>query len=264
MVEIHYDNPSMKTGEIDSSGVKIYYSNQMREHVAGLMVVGDSTVALNGQNIARGLTDYSFTCPSSCTTLAIDEPVTVFRETLHMHQSGVSAYNQHIRDGKVIRTGKAEYFDFRQQGGHVVQQEPFQLQSRDSFHTKCFFKNDDDRRKFGLSSSEEMCMAFLLYYPRKELPGFGFGMFCGVGLGNFGLSACESEWKTVVLNDEGPMQRTFGTPSSNQCLAPPMDGLQGGSPENSTSGGQAWVNGKNVMLKSFHVTILATAAVFML
>jgi len=221
-IEIHYDNPELKEGAIDSSGVKFYYSREPREYDAGFLILGDSTVALEGMTLPQGLSDYDFHCSADCSALALgDEPVTVVREYLHMHQSGSSAYNEHVRDGEVIRTGKAEFFDFKQQGGHIVQQDPFEIKPGDSFNTRCFYNNDINNRRFGLSSSDEMCMAFLLYYPRKTI-ATDIPWFCGIGLDEYGLGACESTWKEDFLTDDSPMKRTFGTESS-QCGADSKD-----------------------------------------
>lgn len=216
-IEIHYDNPSLKQGEMDSSGVRLYYSEEPRKYAAGVMIVGDSVVTLAGESIPRGLSNFNFKCGSECSALALDEPVTVVREFAHMHQSGVSSYTEQIRDGEVIRTGHADYFDFYHQGTHAIQQEPYQIQPGDSFNTACFYRNSDDGRQFGLASGDEMCMTFLLYFPRKEVAP-GFQWMCGVGFSEMGLEACESTWDSAVLQDDESMNRVFGTPST-ECKA---------------------------------------------
>jgi hypothetical protein len=214
-IEIHYDNPLLKQGAVDSSGIKMYYSSKTRAYTAGLAILGDSSMALAGSSIPEGLADYQFHCGSGCTSLFLDEPVTVLREFHHMHQSGVSSYNEQIRNGQVIRTGHVDYFDFRQQGAQVVQQESFTVMAGDSFNTRCFFRNSDDQRKFGYASSEEMCMTFFLYYPRKTLADSAVSFWmCGIGFSDFGLSACESTYNSSVATDDKAMHRVFGTPST--------------------------------------------------
>ena len=47
-LEIHYDNPSLKEGVLDSSGVRIYYSSQLREHDLGVLQLGDPFLSLLG------------------------------------------------------------------------------------------------------------------------------------------------------------------------------------------------------------------------
>lgn len=145
---------------IDDSGVRVYYSNEPREIELGIMILGDGSLSLLGSPVREGpgLVEHSFECPSGCSaTLLADQNITVFREHLHMHQSGASMRNEQIRDGEVVRTGRVDFYAFEQQGNPPVQQEPFQVLPGDSFKTVC---NYDARggEVFGLSSQEEMCM----------------------------------------------------------------------------------------------------------
>lgn len=149
-------------------------------------------------------------------------------------------YNQHIRDGQVIRTGSVDFFDFAQSGGPAVQQQPFQVLPGDSFNIRCYYKNDEGTsRTFGLGSAEEMCMAFLLYYPRRIVTlseDLSFGWFCGAGFASMGFSPCDAPFNVSVLdNGEVPAWRTFGLPT-DECNA-----TTGGTPDDTgaTSSGGA-------------------------
>jgi hypothetical protein len=88
--QIHYNNPELKADSVDSSGVRFYYSLESRPEQIGILQMGDPFLGLFNASIPQGIYEYSFACPSSCTTLVLDEPVTVLREHLHMHQSGTS------------------------------------------------------------------------------------------------------------------------------------------------------------------------------
>ena len=89
LIQIHYDNPTFKAGMKDSSGVRFYYSHDEREHRAGVLQVGDPWVALQGKTIEEGLTQYSFTCPGTCSSSILakkersgeSKGVTVFSES---------------------------------------------------------------------------------------------------------------------------------------------------------------------------------------
>ena len=224
VLEVHYDNPDHEENAFDSSGVDIYYSLQPREHAAGFLVVGDSTLALRGQEIERGLTDYNFDCPGTCSALAaVDGPVTVLREYLHMHQSGYSTYIEQLRNDTVIRKASVEYYDFDQTGGPCPQQDPYQILPGDSFRMKCFYNNEQTSRTFGLGSDQEMCMAFLLYYPRKSFElsaDVRVPWVCGIGFADFGFEACDTQWTTQVLESPDSLNRTFGSnTSTDMCQA---------------------------------------------
>lgn len=218
-LEFHYNNPDLTEGIVDNSGLIYYYSEQPREQTLGIMQVGDPFLGLYGYPIADGTTSYTFDCPSSCTTSLLDKPVTVIREYLHMHESGVSQYSQQYRDGNLIRSSKAQYFDFMQQGGQAVLQEPFEIQPGDSFSVGCFYENaPGTNRTFGLGSSNEMCISFLYYYPAVSS---GIPFACGVGLTGF-LPNCDIAATGIsVTNDatqELASERVFGTaPAGGQC-----------------------------------------------
>jgi len=82
-MEIHYNNPTLQQGVIDSSGVRMYWTTQPREQQVGIMSVGDPQVGLFGQTVGTGITKHEFECPSSCSSL-VNQEVTVLREYLHV------------------------------------------------------------------------------------------------------------------------------------------------------------------------------------
>ena len=65
-IEIHYNNPNLIGGLKDGSGLKFYYTHNAREHEAGMLEIGDPWLSLRDENIDEGLTQYSFTCPGTC------------------------------------------------------------------------------------------------------------------------------------------------------------------------------------------------------
>jgi hypothetical protein len=206
-LEVHYDNPWLETDVLDSSGVRLYYTSKKRQHNLGVFMLGDPFVQLFGQPV--GSSTHRFDCPSSCSSFALSENVTVIREYLHMHKVGTTMTNEHFRDGNLIRAGQVEFYDFSQQGGFVVQQEPFQIQPGDSFQTTCQYT--DNEAVFGLSSSEEMCIAFLMYYP-MQIMSFGedspeLPFICGY---DTGIPGCTSDWEQTDLVSVSDLNRTFG------------------------------------------------------
>jgi hypothetical protein len=248
VLQVHYDNAELIPDQLDSSGVTLYYSQEPREYMAGVMDIGDPFLYLRDQVIPAGVSDYLFECPGTCSSVFLGDgqPVTVVREYLHMHQSGYAMYNQHVRDGQVVRTGSVDFFDFSQSGGPAVQQQPFEVLPGDSFSTRCYYKNDEgSNRTFGFGSAQEMCMAFLLYYPRKVIAvseNMTFGWFCGAGLGSFGFTPCDAAFNVSSLQGgEAPAWRTFGL-EPGECAAAeagspgPGPGATSGLPR----GGPSW------------------------
>lgn len=44
LVETHLDNPQLHSGLVDNSGVRVYYTDVLREHDAGVVQVADPIV----------------------------------------------------------------------------------------------------------------------------------------------------------------------------------------------------------------------------
>lgn len=65
-VNTHYNNPNGDTGVVDNSGVRMYYTEELRPHDMGMIILGDPNATLRGTPIADGKTSISFGCPGSC------------------------------------------------------------------------------------------------------------------------------------------------------------------------------------------------------
>mmetsp|Transcript_27190 Transcript_27190/g.58257 ORF Transcript_27190/g.58257 Transcript_27190/m.58257 type:complete len:624 (-) Transcript_27190:387-2258(-) len=223
MIEIHYDNPSFKPEMKDSSGMRFYYTHGERTHRAGILLVGDPGLSLVGEKIDEGLTQYEFTCPGACSSSLLgrelngeNQGVTIISEILHMHQTGVRMTNEVIRGDEVFHKAVADVYDFEQQGGHRVSQDSYEVLPGDSFRTTCYYK---DGVAFGLASKEEMCIAFIMYYPAKR-SAYGQPWICPHEPGaDFG-TGCEGELEYVDLNGVDDLGREFGD-SSGECAATP-------------------------------------------
>ncbi len=228
-IEVHYNNPQLVEGIIDNSGVRIFWTSQPRDEQVGILSVGDPVVSLFGEPVGDGPSVHTFECPGTCSELA-GRPVTVLREYLHMHETGARILNEHIRDGEVIRQASLDYWEFHQNGNAAIQQDPFVIQPGDGFKTSCFFNGEG--RVFGLASSEEMCMAFLYYYPRTKLRveemDLDMPWICGY---NLGFPTCDTIHESKTLSSVDDFGRTFGTSSQEICE---MTEAPVGAPTNET------------------------------
>lgn len=66
-VQTHYNNPEEDVGVTDSSGVRVYYTEELREMDMGVIELGDPFVRLVGTPLPAGKSSFSFSCPGSCT-----------------------------------------------------------------------------------------------------------------------------------------------------------------------------------------------------
>ena len=209
-LEIHYNNPWRDAGVMDSSGVRMYYTSNKREHDMGIFQVGDPLVDLQGEAVGSGLTQHVFNCPFLCSSASISQEITVFREYLHMHQTGVRMYNTQMRGGQIVHTGVSDFFDFDQQGTFSPVQDSFTIRPGDSFQTSCFY-SPISKTRFGLSSQREMCIAYLFYYPRQIAFG-GAPLVCGY---NYFFPQCNAQWQETSLSSTADLGRSFGSSPSS-------------------------------------------------
>ena len=228
-LEIHYDNRQEIEGVIDSSGVRFYYTETPRLHQVGVLQLGDPFVALEGVGVGDQLNLHEFYCPGACSNKTlINDSVTVVREVLHMHRHGVRIVNEQIRNNETIRAGMVDVWEFDQNGAASAMQQPFTIQPGDSFRTSCYYRDEygadnSTGSMFGLSSQDEMCIAFLYYYPRKSMPLFGiddFSWLCGVGLSQMDEYDCDAAYDMRHLIDNSEIERQFGFASCEAIIDP--------------------------------------------
>jgi len=199
-VEVHYDNPLMLSGLVDSSGLRLFYSYEQPTHALGMLSVGDPLVQ-TGHAIPAGLSYWPYYCPSDCTT-NWNESITIIGGMPHMHSVG-AAMRTEFYDAdytSLLGTHDAEYYSFDTQHTAFLE-EPIVVPSGSNIVTTCVFDTETSMA-FGLASSEEMCIHFLLYYPALE---HIFGSFCGEGI-------CGGLYGAGMVDD---VSRSFGSSCSS-------------------------------------------------
>jgi len=67
ILEVHYDNPDMESGHVDSSGFRAFYTDTLREHDMGGVTLGDPLVTQSDLPGSSSQVHREMTCPSACT-----------------------------------------------------------------------------------------------------------------------------------------------------------------------------------------------------
>lgn len=152
--------------------------------------------------------------------------------------------NQLVRDNEVVHTSKVDVFEFDQQGAFLVQQEPYEVKPGDAFRTSCYYR---DGAEFGVSSQEEMCIAYVMYYPAKATSGMPW--FCPYG---FQIPLCSQDLQRFDLEDVQGLDRVFGSsngqcganaaPSPGPTLAPTTSRAGSGGANETSSSGRTGIN----------------------
>ena len=115
--------------------------------------------------------------------------------------------NQVIRSGAEVHEGAVDYFDFALKGSFQVMQTSFVVKRGDAFRTTCYY-NTTGNTYFGLSSGQEMCNMFLLYYPVQAIPEGR----CAYSKKRD--SECAAAYNWTLTNEIG-LGRMFGVPKTS-------------------------------------------------
>ncbi|XP_066019013.1 LOW QUALITY PROTEIN: DBH-like monooxygenase protein 1 [Pocillopora verrucosa] len=174
LLEMHYDNPSNVPGRVDSSGVRIYYTDKLRKYDSGIVSVG---VRVNNWHIIppkqKDWLSIGY-CTAECTESIFNSTslqgggINVFASILHTHLAGRAIWTRHIRNGKELpEIARDDQYDFNFQDTQVLRKE-INIQPGDEMIHYCKYNSmdRDQLTKGGIASREEMCLDFLFYYPR--------------------------------------------------------------------------------------------------
>ncbi|XP_036003327.1 DBH-like monooxygenase protein 2 homolog [Fundulus heteroclitus] len=174
-LEIHYNNPQKKEGITDSSGLRLYYTDQLRQHDVGILTTGVFPVSRMPYKIppeAPQFHTYGICNTSLFSQLVNPIPdLQVFSVLLHTHLAGRKVRVGHFREGKQIDfLGVNENYDFDMQEivnlGSIKTVKP-----DDEIIVECTYSTADrtEATLMGLSTTDEMCLAFLFYYPAIDI-----------------------------------------------------------------------------------------------
>ncbi|XP_063889884.1 DBH-like monooxygenase protein 1 [Scylla paramamosain] len=171
VMEMHYDNPKLTEGIVDNSGLRLFYTEKLRKYDAGIMSVGHSVTPYMIVPPKHTWKTVGH-CSGHCTNIAFpSEGIKVFQLFLHAHLLGRGLTVRHIRDGRELPVISQDLnYDFNYQQGRRLPQEVTVLPG-DSFILECQY---DARHKTvptfgGEGTQEEMCLAFLMYYPKISM-----------------------------------------------------------------------------------------------
>ncbi|XP_068702591.1 DBH-like monooxygenase protein 1 [Montipora foliosa] len=174
ILEVHYDNPQEREGMIDSSGLRLYYTKRLRKYDAGMLYVGaavDRSMMIPPKEKSW---EFNGFCSEECTKEGLrnsklpEGGISVIASGLHTHLAGRKVILRHIRNGlELPEIARDEHYDFNFQEYHLLDKE-IHIAPGDSLITKCIYDTQDRNwvTNGGISTREEMCLSFLVYYPK--------------------------------------------------------------------------------------------------
>ncbi|KAK7072077.1 DBH-like monooxygenase protein 1 [Halocaridina rubra] len=171
LMQTHYDNPHLKQGVIDNSGLRIFYTDKPREIDAGVLMIGHS-VATNLIIPPNQRWKTTGICSGDCTGTTLPEDgIRVFQGLLHSHLLGRTIKMKQFRNGREMPTVfEDKNYDFNYQQERVLK-ENLIIMPGDTLTAECEY--DSTKKKFptfgGEDTQDEMCLIYLTYYPRMDL-----------------------------------------------------------------------------------------------
>lgn len=153
VLEIHYDNPGSVAGQIDNSGVILYYTDtdNARANDASTVVLGDPLVTFPTIPAGASLHHIEGVCPESCTRKRLGTTsLNVFASFLHMHSFGRQIYTSKAPTGELNRADSWN-FEFQQ-----ITDVSYTINPGDSLHTHCTYDASTSKEgiRFGIASEE--------------------------------------------------------------------------------------------------------------
>ncbi|XP_055585811.1 tyramine beta-hydroxylase [Uranotaenia lowii] len=171
-LEVHFNNPDLKAGVIDSSGMRIKVVSKLRKYDAAIMELGleySDKMAIPPGQIAFPLTGY---CIAECTKVGLPESgITIFGSQLHTHLRGVRLMTRHFRNGKELReVNRDDFYSHHFQEIRQLRYRPKVLPG-DALMTTCYYdtRGYETATLGGFSISDEMCVNYIHYYPATKL-----------------------------------------------------------------------------------------------
>ncbi|XP_070705986.1 DBH-like monooxygenase protein 2 homolog [Pempheris klunzingeri] len=174
-LEIHYNNPRSEAGRIDSSGLKLYYTAELRQHDVGILTTGILPLEHLEYNIPpRAAQFHTYGVCNTSVFSQLVNPVPelhVFAVLLHTHLAGKKVRVGHYRNGRQIDfLGVDENYNFELQDimslGNIKT-----IKQGDEIAVECTYSTTSRTKvtTMGLGTTDEMCLAFLLYYPANSI-----------------------------------------------------------------------------------------------
>jgi len=171
-LNVHYDNPELESGIVDSSGIRFYYTTTLRPHSAQVFNVAQ--VSINPlMRIPAGAARWFLTrtCHLEVTDKATKAPAEfhVYGVGYHAHLLGREMYAELKRAGEdeFQDLASAASWHFDDQGAQNIAAWNITLRSGDTLQTTCVM---DSRFRsasttFGRETTDEMCWASVQGWP---------------------------------------------------------------------------------------------------
>nr|CAG4647751.1 EOG090X0318 [Moina brachiata] len=172
MLEVHYNNPTLRGDWIDSSGIRMWYTSHLRKYDAGVMELGLEYT--DKMALPPGIDSFTLSgfCIAECTAVSLPKSgITIFGSQLHTHLHGYKVVTQHFRDDSELpELNRDNHYSTHYQEIRLLA-DPVRVLPGDALVTTCFYDSTHTENVTlgGFSISDEMCVNYVHYFPRVDL-----------------------------------------------------------------------------------------------
>jgi hypothetical protein len=165
VLQVHYNNPLLEPVEEELfEGIDIVVTPDLRPHDAFVWSQGD----IVNISIPPGDPGYvhAARCEETQTRSQLDHPIHVFASFLHAHEIGIAITSEHYRNGDLLGEIASQIpYDFNTQ---QFQPADVLIRPGDEIETRCTYDSTEREGETvgGVASRDEMCINFMMYYPR--------------------------------------------------------------------------------------------------
>ncbi|XP_059175988.1 DBH-like monooxygenase protein 1 [Physella acuta] len=171
-LETHYNNPDMRSDFVDNSGIRIFLTKQLRQYDAGQIMTGHTV----DPYLLIPPYEKSFITSGYCLTECLgkgvgDTEIKVFANFLHAHLLGRKIRTRHFRNGvELPPIMEDNSYDFNYQETRMLKEERV-VKKGDLLLVECDYDSSDRTAITygGLKTTYEMCVSFLMYYPKVPM-----------------------------------------------------------------------------------------------
>lgn len=184
----HYENEEFLPGLVDNSGIQITFTSQLRPHDAAFLTMGNIISPNWAQFIPPGESNFlqkaycSMRCLSwgfgGCSSPGASVPMTVVGVQFQTHSLGKAMKLRHLTYVAQNRAKENPWLandklhDGKQQNFRLLKNRQ-NVSCWDELLLECTYDSSRETRPIvgGWTHYDELCRAYVLYYPRKQIEG---------------------------------------------------------------------------------------------
>jgi len=172
ILQMHYNNPSSKSGLVDSSGLTMRLTPNARANLAAFMFLGMEIASISLPPFLSNIT-YTSTCNTSILLppSLLGYTINIFSAAVHMHYLGKVGFVDLVqRNGTVVRLVQDYAYSF---GNQRFQPVSILLTVGDTIQSSCTWDTTTVNTTTigGENTYNEMCLFPILYYPQVPIEG---------------------------------------------------------------------------------------------